>query len=156
MSLFTQTDTDCRSTLPWAAFKRSSSSSSAAREEAIAVFLPSAASSIAARELSSKGRFYRKERRKKKWRETQRSGVVLKDMMGKGTARCFEFKEGEGVQSFRGHALFACSFLPLPFSWASLWSQIGGGGGGVGHLERRDKLFQKCPVTPAKVAALFG
>lgn len=23
-------------------------------------------------------------------------------------------------------------------------------------MERRDKLFQKCPVTPAKVAALFG
>lgn len=30
------------------------------------------------------------------------------------------------------------------------------GRGGVGHLERRDKLFQKCPVTPAKVGALFS
>lgn len=28
--------------------------------------------------------------------------------------------------------------------------------GGVGHLERRGKLFQKCPVTPAKEAVLFS
>lgn len=75
------------------------------------MFLPSAASSIAARELSSKGRFYRKERRKKKWRETRRSGVVLKDMMGKGTARCFEFKEGEGGAKFQ-RACTVCLLLP--------------------------------------------
>lgn len=27
---------------------------------------------------------------------------------------------------------------------------------GVGRLGRREKLFQKCPVTPAEDAALFG
>lgn len=29
-------------------------------------------------------------------------------------------------------------------------------GGGVGHSERREKLFQKCPVPPAEDGALFS
>lgn len=28
--------------------------------------------------------------------------------------------------------------------------------GGVGHSERREKLFQKCPVPPAEDGALFS
>lgn len=56
--------------------------------------------------------------------------------------------------------LARCFFLPpptsppsisLPLSWAPLWSQRG-----AGRLGRREKLFQKCPVTPAEEGALFS
>lgn len=46
---------------------------------------------------------------------------------------------------------FSSLFIPYPLSWAPLWSQRG-----VGHLERREKLFQKCPVPPAEDGALFS
>lgn len=61
-------------------------------------------------------------------------------------------EEGEAA-SARGYVLTAPFFLPLPLSWASLESE-----GRVLEEEEEagEKLFQKCPVTPAKVVSLFS